>query len=65
MPKKQLSYSESIVRIEEIVSQIENGQADIDDLSSLVKEATELIVACKSKLKQTESELNDTLNSID
>ena len=41
MSKKKLTYKESLDRIETIVDIIENQQPDIDDLSSLVKEATQ------------------------
>lgn len=65
MSKKKLSYTDSLSRIEEIVDIIENQQPDIDDLSNLVKEATQLIKGCKLKLKSTEAELNDSLENLD
>jgi len=65
MSKKKLNYKDSLIRIEEIVDIIENQQPDIDDLSSLVKEATQLIKDCKLKLKSTEEELSDSLENLD
>lgn len=65
MAKKSISYKDSLLRIEEIVDIIENQQPDIDDLSNLVKEASELIKACKLKLQNTESELNTSLENLD
>jgi exodeoxyribonuclease VII small subunit len=64
MTKKTISYKDALLRIEEIVDIIENQQPDIDDLSNLVKEASELIKSCKLKLKNTESELNDSLDNL-
>tara|TARA_R110001592_G_scaffold337701_1_gene624465 strand:+ start:994 stop:1191 length:198 start_codon:yes stop_codon:yes gene_type:complete len=65
MSKKKLTYKESLERIETIVDVIENQQPDIDDLSSLVKEATQLIKDCKSRLKNTEEELNSSLENLE
>jgi exodeoxyribonuclease VII small subunit len=65
MSKKSLSYKAALERIEEIVDIIENQQPDIDDLSSLVKEATSLIKDCKLRLKTTENELNTSLENLE
>ncbi|KYG75475.1 exodeoxyribonuclease VII small subunit [Roseivirga echinicomitans] len=65
MSKKKLTYKESLERIETIVDVIENQQPDIDDLSSLVKEATLLIKDCKLRLKNTEETLNSSLENLE
>lgn len=53
-----LKYSDAIKRLEEIVSNIENEEYDIDVLTEYVAEATKLIAFCKSKLHRTEEEIN-------
>ena len=53
-----LKYSDAIKRLEEIVSNIENEEYDIDVLTDYVAEATKLIAFCKSKLHRTEEEIN-------
>ena len=53
-----LKYSNAIKRLEEIVSNIENEEYDIDVLTDYVAEATKLIAFCKSKLHRTEEEIN-------
>lgn len=53
-----LKYSDAIKRLEEIVSNIENEEYDIDVLTDYVAEATKLIAFCKSKLYRTEEEIN-------
>jgi len=53
-----LKYSDAIKRLEEIVSNIENEEYDIDVLTGYVAEATKLIAFCKSKLHRTEEEIN-------
>ncbi len=56
-PKKNFSYDKSLNRVEEIVNQLENDDKSIDELADLVKEASSLIKACKSKLRMTEEDI--------
>lgn len=64
MSKKNLTYKEAINRINEIVSVIEEGDLDIDELTALVKEATALIGSCKDKLQNAESDLQSSLDKL-
>ena len=64
MEEKKQSYKEAMAEIEEIVAQLENNQLDIDELSEKVKRVSELIVYCKSKLHETEEEVEKILKSI-
>lgn len=61
---EQLSYKNALKRINEIVERIENEDPDIDELSSLVKEATSLIAQCKAKLENTETEIQLSLEKL-
>ena len=65
MPKKQLTYSDAIVEIEDIISRIENQELDIDELSSNVKRVAELLNFCKQKLKNTEDEVQKILKEFE
>ncbi|UII30927.1 exodeoxyribonuclease VII small subunit [Fulvivirga ulvae] len=65
MAKKETRYRDSLEEIEKIIHQIESGETDIDELSVLVKRAATLIKDCKSKLKSTEDDLNQTLNDME
>lgn len=58
MNKKDFSFNDAVVKIEEIIRNIESGELDIDRLSNEVKTATELIKLCQKKLKTTEEEIN-------
>jgi exodeoxyribonuclease VII small subunit len=58
MAKKEFSFSEAIVEIEDILRQIETGELDVDKLSVEVKRASELIRQCQKKLRTTEEEIN-------
>ncbi|MCB2194967.1 MAG: exodeoxyribonuclease VII small subunit [Bacteroidetes bacterium] len=65
MTKKQLSYNEAVLEIEDILQQIENEELDIDLLSDKVKRVSYLLKHCKKKLTQTESEVQKILDDIE
>ncbi len=54
---RELSYSQAVRRLEEILERIEKGEADIDELSDLVSEAAELVSLCRRKLTQAEMQV--------
>ena len=58
MAKKEFSFNEAIIEIEDILKNIESGDLDIDKLSVEVKRASELIKQCQKKLRSTEDEIN-------
>jgi len=62
--KKEIPYTQAIEELEEIVSSIENEDVNVDELSVKVKRAAELIKICKSKLHNTEEEVNNILKDI-
>ena len=63
MEKKQ-TYSESYARLQEILSEIESGRLDIDELSIKIKEATGLLKACKEKLFVADEEVKKALDEM-
>jgi exodeoxyribonuclease VII small subunit len=65
MTKKQISYSDAVLEIEDILQQIENEELDIDLLSDKVKRVSFLLNHCKKKLTQTESEVQKILDDIE
>ena len=52
-----MKYEESIRELEKIVSTIENGDMDIDDIITNIKRAQKIIGLCKDKLTKTDNEL--------
>jgi exodeoxyribonuclease VII small subunit len=58
MAKKEFSFNEAVIEIEDILRNIENGELDVDKLSVEVKRASELIKQCQKKLRSTEDEIN-------
>jgi exodeoxyribonuclease VII small subunit len=65
MATKKQSYKEAFTELEEILVKIESDELNIDDLTAQVKRAAELIKFCKSKLFETESEIEKIIAEID
>jgi len=64
MAKKEFSFSEAVVEIEDILKNIESGDLDVDRLSVEVKRASELIRQCQKKLRSTEEEINSIFKDL-
>ena len=58
---KQVKYEGAMRQLEEIVAKIENNELDIDELTTQLKKAKELISLCKEKLVKTDEELKRIL----
>ena len=54
---ENISYQDAVAELEEILSEIETGEADVDVLSEKVKRALFLISYCRAKLKHTDDEV--------
>jgi len=52
--KQAPSYTQAAERLEEILTKIEEGQVDIDELSGLVEEAAGLVQMCRDKILSAE-----------
>jgi exodeoxyribonuclease VII small subunit len=63
--KKEPTYTEAFDELQEIVNEIEEGSISMDELSLKVKRAAGLIKICKSKLTQTEEDVNRILKELD
>lgn len=62
--ENKLNYTEAYDELQEIVSEIENDDISLDELSLKVKRASLLIRICREKLIKTESEVNEILKEI-
>lgn len=65
MTTKKQSYKEAFTELEAILTKIESDELNVDDLTLQVKRAAELIKFCKSKLFETESEIEKIIEEID
>jgi exodeoxyribonuclease VII small subunit len=61
----QPNYAEAFEELQQIVSEIEEGQISVDELSEKVKRAAHLIAICKAKLTSTEEDVNRILKDLD
>ena len=62
MGKEKMTYEQAMLRLEDIVRQVERGETSIDSLTDLLKEAKQLIAYCKDKLYATEEEIKKVYN---
>jgi exodeoxyribonuclease VII small subunit len=59
------NYTEAFKELREIVTEIEQGEISVDELSQKVKRAFRLISICKNKLATTEEDVNQILRELD
>ena len=62
MEKQEIKYEEAIEQLEGIVRKMENGNLDIESLTTQLKTAQKLIKLCKDKLTKTDEEIKKMLN---
>lgn len=62
MAKEKIKYEEAVSQLEQIVADLEEGELNIDDLSSELKKAQKLITLCKQRLTKTDEEIQKILN---
>ena len=56
-----MKYEEAINNHESIVSMMESGKLDLDQLEEKLKEAQQLIKLCRDKLTKTDEEISKLL----
>jgi len=57
MAKSNLSFEQSMQRLDEIVRQLEKGEAPLDESLALFEEGTALIAACGKMLDSAEQKV--------
>ena len=62
---EKINYTKAFEELQTIVSEIEQGEISVDDLSEKVKRAAHLITICKLKLTTTEEDVNKILKELD
>lgn len=56
-----MKFEEAIKNLESIVSMMESGKLDLDQLEEKLKEAQKLIKLCRDKLTKTDEEISKLL----
>jgi exodeoxyribonuclease VII small subunit len=62
---EQTTYTAAFEELQQIVADIEDGEISVDELSTKVKRATELIKLCKDKLSSTEGDVQQILKELE
>ncbi len=65
MMKKNVSYASSYEELQKILSELEQGDIDVDILSAKVKRAGELIEFCQKRLTETETEVKKVVEKFE
>ena len=58
-------YTDAFEELQEIVSDMEDGNISVDELAEKVKRATVLIRVCKAKLSATEGDVQKILKELE
>ena len=61
---EQVSYSNAISELEEILDQIEGDDVDLDDLAVKVERASELVEVCRDKIDKTEMQVKTIIDDL-
>lgn len=62
---EEIKYTDAFDELKQIVSDIEDGEISVDELSIKVKRASELIKLCKEKLTSTEEDVSQILKELE
>lgn len=65
MSKKEPTYSQALEELKDIVAKIESNDPDVDEMNTMIRRATELILYCKQKLTGTEAELAEAMKKLE
>lgn len=64
-PVKELTYTQAVTELEQILATIQSDKCDIDKLSAYTRRATELLTECRARLTATDSELRTILAQLE
>ena len=64
MAKESISYNMAIKEIEDILYEVENEDIEIDKLSEKVNRVSFLLETCKTKLLNTEAQIEKIFENI-
>lgn len=65
MANEQLTYTDAMKELEEIVQKLQRPDCEIDQLCQLTERSVKLLAFCKEKLTKTDEELAKLLDALD
>lgn len=61
MAEKKMNFEQAMDRLDEIVRQLERGEAPLEEALSLFEEGTKLVKKCSTQLERAEQKVNKLL----
>lgn len=61
---EKMKYEIAVAELEEIVTAMESGKMNLDELTTRLQEAKKLIAFCKERLEKTDEEIKKILNEV-
>ena len=61
---EKMKYEIAVAELEEIVTAMESGKMNLDELTTKLQEAKKLIALCKERLEKTDEEIKKILNEV-
>lgn len=58
-PPAELGYGAALAELESIVAGMEQGQVDVDHLTSRISRASDLVRYCRERLDTVQQQVND------
>lgn len=62
---KDLTYSEAITELDEIIEKMQSEECSIDNLNELTERSLKLLKICRTKLTATDEKLQEILKTLD
>ncbi len=65
MSKQEMTFEQSMARLEQIVRAMERGDVALDESLKLFQEGTELVRSCEKRLNDAEMEIKKVMTAPD
>ena len=62
MANKKLTYADAMAEVDAILARLRSGELGVDELSTAVRRASELIAECRKMLLTAEEEVEQLIN---
>ena len=62
MAKKKLTYADAMAEVDAILARLRSGELGVDELSTAVRRASELIAECRKMLLTADEEVEQLIN---
>ena len=63
-PVEELKYDEALIELQAILSSLQDETLSIEDLTTSIKRASELLESCNSKLRTTQKDVEEIIEKL-